>query len=195
MKRRWLIPAALILLAAVLAFICQSAVRSTLIVPLMYAAYLVRAFLQSIDQFAYWYLLVAILLVSAFLSLMGGWGLMRMARREKPHQPGPIASLAKNITKMPQGVYYKWLVAQQLADLARGLLIAQEGQVNPATHQFLGRDWNPPDPVRQFLEAGLERWVIFTQRRQLFRPPPATPLDADLDQVIGYLETRMETEK
>lgn len=195
MKRRGLIIAGLIAAAALLAFVVQGVIRSSLIIPIMYALHLGRAVLSSISQLRYWQLIWAGLLIAAVISLAGTWGLFIRRRKRIHHQQGPIESLADNITNTGRGVYYRWLVAHQLSMLARQILIEQEGEENVPPRSLAGQDWNPPQAVQEYLEAGLERWVVYyPARRFRFKPPP-TPLDANLDTVVAYLESQMETDR
>jgi hypothetical protein len=195
MKRKWILPAALIACTALLALFVQGFVRSSLLVPTMYLLWIARSFLSSISELTYWNLLSAGLALAALISLAGTWGLLRRKRRQIYRQQGPIELVADNIINMKRGVYYKWLVAHQLGTLARALLVEQEGEDNVPQRKLLGRDWGPPEAVQNYLEAGLERWVVFYPQRRFFLPPPSTPLDADLDAVIEYLESRMETDR
>lgn len=195
MKKKWILPAVLIAGTALLAVFVQGFVRSSLLVPAMYAFWIVRSFLGSISEVTYWNLLSACLTMAALISLLGTWGLIRRRRRYVFRQQGPIELMADNIINMKRGVYYRWLIAHQLGSLARALLVEQEGEENVPQRQLTGRDWEPAEDVQKYLEAGLERWVVFYPQRRFFLPPPSTPLDADLDSVIDYLESRMETER
>lgn len=195
MKRRGWIITGLIAVAALLAFAVQGVIRSALIIPILYALHLGRAVLASISQATYWQLISAGLVIAALISLAGTWGIFIRRRKRVYHQQGPIESLAENIANTGRGVYYRWLVAHQLSLLARQMLIEQEGEENLPPRRLAGQDWNPPKPVQEYLEAGLERWVVYYPSRRLRLKPPPTPLDADLDAVVAYLESRMETDR
>ena len=63
------------------------------------------------------------------------------------------------LNKAPGGIYYKWLVANRLGNLARELLDQREGRRKRRFARLTGRDWQPPAEVSAYLESGFERLI------------------------------------
>jgi hypothetical protein len=188
-KRRLLIP---LLAAVILAFGLQGFIWKSIIVPLIYIAWVIIAFLRSIRQDAYWYMLVAVLAVIALISLLRHLRLENIKVMDHAPAKGPIKTLAANIRGVNGGPYFKWVVAHQLGRLARGILIQREGEDVIPKRKLKGRDWEPPVEIQAYLESGLDRSFFETPRKGLFSRPSPTPLDVDMEQVIEYLESQME---
>jgi len=115
----------------------------------------------------------------------------------KKIRSGPVADLATTLEKSRQGTYFKWMVAHRLGRLTRALLAQREGHRNNKRFGPLqGRDWSPPQPVAEYLEAGLSgSFADYPRRRLPSRRRAPTPLDLPPQEAVRYLESQMETQR
>lgn len=192
-RRRLILAGSLLAAATLLAFVFQDVVRTAVILPLSYLWWSLTILYHSIAQVIYWVVLVAGVLLMAFGSLYGGSILPQRERSFHRHERGPVQNFAWWLTQRGRGTYFKWRVANRMGELAREML-RQRGD-NPPGPPFAlrGRDWEPPEAVGNYLEAGLNRSFAEFPRRGWFFPPPQTPFDMEIDPVVEYLESQMET--
>jgi len=207
MGRRLLLWGALLVAMALLAFWLQTAIEDVCIVPAINVLRRNRLFLQAVPQWVYWTLLVAgvALIALGSLAATGRWHLWRPAEEEQAAVPGPIGKLAQHIHNTRRGLYFKWLVAHRLGELAQAILVQQDTlQAEDSTQgsRLAGRGWDVqcPAAIQAYLEAGLDRAPIAHPRRRFLSRRPPTPLDLDPSLVVEYLshkgdphESQMET--
>jgi len=195
--RRKFLFAGVIFSALVLAFFLRDVVERVIIVPLVYLWWLLGLYYSILPQFALWLLLVAIAVFSAVTVLAPRFANPGVFMPQAKPPKGQIESLIGWLEKSQRGgSYYKWLVANRLGKTAREILAQREGE--PISKKFghlTGRDWNPPQKIDEYLESGLNgsfadyprpRWSPGGSGSQ------PTPLDADPNQVIEYLENEMK---
>ena len=195
-RRRWLL-AGVFLSALILAFILRDVVEQLIIVPLAYLWWLMRLYYSMFPQFVLW-----VILVVAGLIFCG----------DKPHTTRSVIEQPSNLNRSLHkvklkvlvewlkkskrgGSYYKWLVANRLGKNAREILAQRDGHaVSKKFGRLDGRDWNPPQKIRDYLETGLNgSFADFPRPRLPWQTPKPTPLDVDPQQVVDYLENEMET--
>jgi hypothetical protein len=107
---------------------------------------------------------------------------------------GPIESLADWMVRAPSGTYFKWLVAQRLGKLSRGLIAFQtRAELKEGGARLDAPGWNPPGEVKAYLESGLNgSFADFPRPRWPFQKPKPTPLDIDPVAAIDYVESKAE---
>jgi hypothetical protein len=105
-----------------------------------------------------------------------------------------VESLADWFTRAPEGLYFRWLIAQRLGKLSRSLLNFNKRQVTSSGWEPLtGPNWDPPQEVATYLESGLNRsFAEFPRPRWPFQRPAPTPFDLDPTQAVEYIESHME---
>lgn len=194
MTRRRLILAVIFFSALVLAFFLRDLVERLVVLPLAYVWWLLGVYYSVLPQSILWILLVVVVALSAMTALMP-----RFANREffqpsvKPPK-GQIEGMVAWLEKSQRGgSYYKWLVANRLGKVAREILAQRDGQ--PVSRKFgrlSGRDWNPPRQMADYLESGLNGSFADYPRPRFWQKSAPTPLDADPQQVIEYLENEMK---
>jgi hypothetical protein len=194
-RRRLILLGVFFLVAAGMAYYLQDLIQSALFVPLSYLWWGFNVMYQSVAQLIYWVLVVVGVALMAFGSLYGKDRGRELVREENIALQGPLETTARQIEKTNKGVYYKWLIANRMGKLARSILFLHNGQSSAPTNPLEGRDWNPSPEVGAYLEAGLTRTFADFPRRRRFSPPPETPFDIDLDQVISYLESQLENQR
>lgn len=183
------------LVAAGMAYYLQDLVRSVLFEPISYMWWGISILYQSIAQLVYWILLVVGVTLMAFGSLYGKERAREWVEEETNPPQGPLEATARHIARTEKGVYYKWLIANRMGKLARSILSLRNGGADSSNSPLEGRDWNPPDEVGAYLESGLTRTFADFPRQRRFLRPLETPFDIDLNQVIAYLESQMESHR
>jgi hypothetical protein len=192
----WLVAA--LLAAAFLAFLLQSFIREALVIPAATLLWALRLYLRSLPQALFWSIIVAGLALGSLAGLLRQLRPSASSDAKSPTTPGPVEILAEQIRATRPSVYSKWQIANQIGRLAQAIRLQQEGPLPGPEAAPTGSSWDPPDRVKAYLDAGLNRsFISYTRRRFTFRPLPfsrtvATPLDADLDEVVAYLETQLE---
>ena len=191
--RRLILIAVLLASAALLAYLLQDLIYETLIVPIQYLWWALTLTYRSIAQLIFWALVVVAVAMMALGSLYG-----RISFREKKapkHTPsrGPVETLAWWLTQKVRGNYFKWRVANRLGELAEKILSRGDEPDPLPGHRLLGVGWDPPADIRHYLEAGLNSSFAEYPRQGWFTQPTPTPFDLEVDQVIDYLETQMES--
>ncbi len=187
----------LILLAAsvgvvFLAFLARGAAETLIILPVARLLWLVAGYYHAFPQAAYW---VAALVCAGVLILVSlrlpEWERQRREARWKP-LPGPVQDLSFWIQRSKTGIYPKWHIARLLAEMALELL-DQRGRHKKHILQGKSPDWSPPEEVRKYLDAALNTNFTDYPRPKRFTSLPPTPFDGDLEQVISYLESLVES--
>ncbi len=182
-------------IAGLLAFPFREAVNQLVVIPLAYMLWLLRLFYRSIDQ-AFWWIgivLVALIVVGSSLlpEIKPKWKKIDLTREER----GGVESLARAIQKSQNGIYFKWSVANRLGRLAQQMLSLREHGKPRSTVAPLAADgWTPPDEVQRYLEKGLRgSFAEFPNSNwNYFSPPAKSSLDHDVDEVVEFLESKME---
>ena len=108
---------------------------------------------------------------------------------------GPVEDFAKSLSRVKNGNYYKWLVANRLGRLARDFLVLRGDRASIKEHTPLaGRGWHPSEDVDKYLDVGLRgSFSHFPSPRFRFIPSDPTPLDVDVDEVLDFLEKQIKT--
>jgi len=183
-----------ILGAGALAYFTRDVIERSVIRPIQYVLWLLKLYYQSMPQGFLWILLVGFIIIMVIGSLAVEEA--KQNRREQLHKPakGAIESLADWMSRSSRGLYFKWLIAQRLGKLARGLTIFDARRAQPSVWEpIAGPGWDPPEEVASYLEAGINgSFADYPRPRWPFQRAKPTPLDLDPNQAIEYLETRMK---
>jgi hypothetical protein len=194
MKSRayFIFPLALIA-AALLAFLLRGAVKEWIILPLARFFWLVKGYYGAFPQAAYW---VVVLGIAVLVSLLG-FHLPDIERRLPQDQwkplPGSIREMSFWIQRSKGGIFPKWHIAHLLAELALDILDRQ-GTRQKQARRLTGSDWVPPAEVKKYLDAALTTNYTDYPKPKRFGSLPPTPFDQDLEPVIKYLESLLESE-
>jgi hypothetical protein len=190
-RRRYGLLALLLAGAALLAFLLAGPARDYIILPLAKYFWMAKGIYASFPQAEYWtFLLVAIFLMLGFVLLRADWG-ERDREERRQSFPGDVQQLAYWIARSRKGIFSRWHLARRLADLALEILESRGSNVK-ATRQLKGPGWNPPPPVQKYLETALRTsYADFAKRSA---SEPESSLDTDVNLVIEYLESLVESE-
>ncbi|GAB4505069.1 MAG: hypothetical protein Fur0043_20640 [Anaerolineales bacterium] len=193
-RRQLLTLSGIVIIAALLALALQKVVRQVVILPLAYAWWIVGLYYHSFPQTFWWGLLVILLAYLLLSSLTMPQPSPPRSPASHPASPGAIESLAHTIQVAQRGLYSKWLIAHRLGKLAR-LLLRQQSESAHASGPapLAGRHWQPPPPIQTYLETGLNgSFADYPQPRWPFQRPYPTPFDINIEDVVAYLETKIE---
>ncbi|MEW5940408.1 MAG: hypothetical protein AB1750_12135 [Chloroflexota bacterium] len=191
MNRRLLL---VILIAGALAYFTRDAIERAVIRPLLYALWIAKLYYDSMPQAFLWILLVGAVVLMAVASFAAEGAVQSRQRSARKPAVGEVELLAEWMARAPRGHYFKWLIAQRLGRLARGLVSFNARQARPSAWEpIAGPDWNPPGEVASYLEAGINgSFADYPRPRWPFRRPNPTPLDLDPNAAIDYIEARMK---
>lgn len=135
---------------------------------------------------------VVVLSIIAYAGLVNDEHLLRDKSQNGEHSIlGPVEEFMIWLMKSPRRSYYRWLVANQLARLARLFLIQREGHdVQRWDGSLEGSGWNPPKDVETYLMYGLRRSSADLQ------PSPASWGQPKIDKLdpqkaVEYLESEI----
>jgi hypothetical protein len=193
MKRRQLILyGGLLLAAGVLALSFAGSVREFIILPLAYYVWQLGRFYRAVPQQLYWAALIVAVFYFVVITLYDISLGSESGRKDPPHR-GPVESLSRALDQRQRGVYFKWQIANMLAEIAMNILNYQE-RLLPG-RKLLGRTRNLPPEVEKYLDAGVNTTFADYPAPNRFRRSPSTPFDVDLDLVVGYLESELEMDE
>ncbi len=192
MRRRWLLLLSVVV-ALFVSFLLRDAIRRVIILPLAYLWWLITLYYRAVPQLIVWILLIVAVFISSLRLVTISNFIVRVEEKTKKPVKGPVESLSQMLDKAPGGIYYKWLIANRLGNVARELLDQREGRRARGFERLAGRDWQPPDEVSTYLESGLNGSFADYPQSHWWAESRPTPLDVDTRQVIEYLEYEMET--
>ncbi|MEW6406726.1 MAG: hypothetical protein AB1649_33515 [Chloroflexota bacterium] len=182
MKRRWIVLAAVGILAATLAYFLRDLINDRVVVPLAYLWWRIGLYYQSIEEDTWLRLAVVVISLIAYASIIGDQQFLREGDAgENKSAQGPVEALVIALKKSPRRTYYRWLVANQLARLARSFLMQDDGRrVQRWDGSLKSPGWDPPEDVKAYLKYGLRHPFASP------RPKSHDPLGA-----IEYLESKI----
>jgi hypothetical protein len=194
MKKKFFVYLPFVLVAvALLAFLLREVVHQWIILPLARFIWLVKGYYGASPQVAYWVAALVVAGLVAFLALrLPEWGKRRKSEHGD-HYSGSVQEMSFWIQRAGGSIYPKWHVAHLLATLALDVL-DRRGTRQKNARLVPGPDWSPPPQVKAYLDAGLTTSYTQYPKQNRFGPPPSTPFDQDLEPVIKYLESLLESE-
>jgi len=190
MKRRWLLLAMGIGLAATLAYFLRGSINERVIVPLAYLWYRVGIYYHSVSEDVWWMVVIVVTFVICLLTLanisdeqfFGVWNLGNRSTQ------GEVEELMGWMIRLPRSLYHKWLTANRLGRLARLILVQREGDnANHWDGSLNSSVWNLPEAVSTYLKAGLKRPPFASKTLS-----SSSPLNLNPQQAVEYLESQME---
>jgi hypothetical protein len=194
-RRRWLL-AGVFFSVLILAYLLRDVVEQLVIVPLIYIWWLIGLYYSTFPQFVMWALLILLVLFSAEKTLIPRIRYRTAFKPEPKPAQGQMEGFVVWLEKSKRGgSYYKWLIANRLGKNAREILAQRDGhEVSNKFGRLEGRDWNPPQKIRDYLETGLNgSFADYPRPYWFWQTPKPTPLDVNPQQIVEYLENEMET--
>jgi hypothetical protein len=195
MNRRFVIALVILTLAALLGYAMRESIERNVIQPVLYFWWVLGIYYDSFPQALLWIILIVVIVMIEVGSFTTDAGPVPDGKRDarKPVQ-GSVESLALWFRRAPDGLYFKWLIAQRLGKLSRELISFNARQSPRSDRDALhGPGWEPPDEVASYLESGLNgSFADYPRPRWPFQRPPRTPLDLDPAAAIDYIESKLE---
>jgi hypothetical protein len=154
---------------------------------------MVKGYYGAFSQVAYWMIALGIAMLIAIL----GFRFPDLEKRSQHEHwrslPGPVREMSFWIQRGKGGIFPKWHIAHLLAELALDI-IDRRGTRQKHARQITGPDWTPPADVKNYLDAALTTNYTDYPKPKRFSLQQSTPFDQDLEPVIKYLESLLESE-
>lgn len=193
--RRWLAVVGVIVGAVLLAFPLRPVVHQLIVIPLAYLLWALGILYLSLPQVLWWIGIVLLILFILGKSLLPDVKPKRKFVQIEKNERGGVESLAAALQKSNKGVYFKWLVANRLGRLAQQMLV-QRGHGKPRSpfEPLAGDGWKSTPEIQTYLEKGLHgSFAEFPNSHwNTIAPPVKTSLDHNVDEVVEFLESKVE---
>lgn len=193
--RRWLIVAAVLIVAGILAFLLRETIYAMVVIPAAFIAWNLNLLYRSLPQGIWWGLVIFVVLFMLAFSLIPRATFRRTAEAKSKPPLGQVESLAIWLRKAERGTYFKWLIANRLGKLSYQILVHREsGRPRSVFAPLLGTDWEPPKELQTYLETGLHgSFADFPNTKRSFvSQQPRTPLDHSVGEAVEFLESQLE---
>jgi len=195
-KKRVLLLSLALLAAALLVLVFQDFFRDSIIIPIAYNLWLLRLELESLPHIVPWAILIVILMLVAHRTL----STRRTAQQRKLvplalRRRGRVEVWATWLHLTRRGDYFRWNLAQQLAQLSVTTLAHLENMpADTIRKRVIDGDIEMPPDVHSYLSAGLHyryrgRFTRLLDR--LLRRTQPAPTDLNPEQVIAFIEAQM----
>lgn len=193
-RRRVLIVAGIIALAALLAFPLRNAVYETVIVPVAYLLWALGLLYHAVPQVLWWFIVGLVILYMFVTSLFTNVSLSRKREEFSTPPKGQVEQLAEWLHKSERGVYNRWLVANRLGKLAYHILVQRDsGRQRSFFDPLEGPDWNASSKLTGYLQAGLQgSFADYPAPNNPFVPRAKTPLDHEVSDAVEFLESKLD---
>ncbi len=192
--RRWLLMLGVVIIAALLAFPLRTTIYEMVVIPLAFVGWELGLFYHSLSQAIWWWIIFAIVFFMLIFSLLPKFNPSHKDEQKAKPKHGQVEDLAIWLERSKSGVYFKWLIANRLGKLAYQILIHREsGRPRSVFAPLLGTDWEPSKALQNYLEIGLHgSFSDFPTSRNPLTVQPRTPLDYEVDEAVGFLESQVE---
>jgi hypothetical protein len=181
---------------ALLAFLIQDYVRELLIYPLVYLYWSLRLVYEGVPGVIWWGLAIALLLLLALKSLSRREPRLQPAEEFAGHSLSRPQSWMQRIKKTRHGDYFKWQLAREIGQLALASIANHERlTLEQAREKLSTGQLDLPAPIHAYLSAGAlsKSYGHYTQTESQLRLPGTTsPIDLDPQEIVSYLESRLE---
>jgi hypothetical protein len=192
-KTRSIFIGILLVISLLLAPYAQVIIQTLIIEPIAYYWWGVRRMIEVIPQAAFWFFIIGSLGMIVIFNLLRSLALTSKPKGNTLPQAGPIQSLAEAISQSQKSNYFKWMIANRLANLTFILLNRHNGDNNGGSRNFSQENWNPPMKTEEYLVAGMNSsFMDYPRKGRFSKKLEKTPFDTDLEQVIAYIESQME---
>ena len=194
MNRRLVLGVIILVVLSALAYFMRESIEQNIIQPLIYLWWVVGIYYDSFPQALTWIILVGVIIMIEIGSFATDASSSEGKRVPRKPAVGQVESLAGWFHRAPDGLYFKWLIAQRLGKLSRALNAFEARQPESSTREAVTSPvWDAPEEVAAYLESGLNgSFADYPRPRWSFQKSNPTPLDVDPDRVIDYIESMME---
>jgi len=195
--RRWLILMGALIVAGLMAFPLRETIHQTIVIPAAFIGWNLGLLYQSFSQGIWWAAVILIVIFMLVFSLVPRSSLRRRAGPKSKPPQGQVEGLAAWLRRAEGGIYFKWLIANKLGNLAYQILIYREnGRARSVFAPLVGIDWEPGKDLQEYLEIGLHgSFADFPSARRPLGAPQHTPLDHDIEEAVDFLESQIEPQR
>lgn len=202
-KRGYLIAlfAAGLLSAIALGLALQGLTRASIVMPLLYLAWLADLVFRSVPGWLWWGWFLIIALVIAGRSLRTRPRPEPIEREDRRLTAGAIRGWMARLESGDQGAYFRWRLARDLAEMALQFLAYRErGGLEPRERSQAIALLDAPADIVAYLQAGLAAppWQPHDLRSRLARLwhpiHRDSPLEVEPATIARFLEGQLEKE-
>jgi len=152
---------------------------------------LINQFIRLIPQTYYWLFIVGCFGVMTVIFLIGSSRNPHRSATEFSQTKGPIKSLADYYSLSEDSYYFKWIIANRLAQITQEIVSINEGVSNNTKELIIETEF--PEQVKNYLIAGSDNAHMSDKPKKFrFRKKEEKPLDIDINEVINAIESKME---
>lgn len=196
----------IVAVALILAPLVVNVVRDHLLVPVLYAIWLARLYLNAVPQLVYWAVLLGIGVLLAIQSLYYWSPRLRPRARPTPPAAGQVSRLSNWVAESSRGQYFRQHLLRRLIRITLRLHGHSDRLHATETAALLASDQlSLPEDVHAILEEGMTStaydlddhmnlvkrftgWLTGWLPRTRSRPP----IDPALTRLVEYLEEKLE---
>ena len=193
--QRWLVIAAILLIAAILAFPMRETIYSLIVIPAAFIGWELGLAYHMLPQVFWWWLVLVLIFFMLAFSMLPQFKTARREPIKSAPKRGQVEELSIWLGRAKGGVYFKWLVANRLGKLAYQILLQREhGRPRSVFNPLVGEDWQPSSELQEYLEAGLHgSFSEFSgTNHRPWMVQPKTPLDHEVKDAVEFLESQVE---
>jgi len=181
----------LIVLAFLFAPYIWNFVNTLLVEPASETWLLINQLIRLIPQTNYWLFIVGSFGVITIIFILASLRKPHRSNQKLTQTRGPIKSLADYYSMSEESHYFKWVIANRLAQITQEILQINQG--NSKNNKLHISESELPDPVKNYLLAGSDNSHMSDKPRKfLFRKQGKSPLDIEINNVINTIESQME---
>lgn len=179
-------------MAVLYAPFAQRVFQITLLDPISYYWWRAQQVIHVIPEIYYWFFFIACFGVLALFFLLQEAFRHQVKKVDQVVQKGPMEFLSEYIVRSAKSNYFKWVIANRLANIALHILWYKDGKgEKPRNFSFTDRAISPA--IKTYLETGLfSSFMDFRQKSKLFGKSQEIPLNVDIHQVLDWVESQME---
>ena len=196
MNKKVLLITALLLGAALLAYLVQDFVQQVFLQPLTYIYWSLRQMYRTVPEIIWWVLSLGILMVIALRSLTRRSEAVYNSPEDSSYILSQPQAWMRWVKKKNEGEYSKWHFANKMSNLALAL-IANRERLTPelARDELLASGLDLPPRIRSYLLAG-SLPKSFSQYQEMLANPQtpvsAQAIDLDPAEIVAFLEAQLE---
>lgn len=199
MKRRLFTIGIILIISSVLAVLLADFFRQTIIIPIAQffngVLWIVRSFIESIDQVIFWVSFLIIALIIAGTSLFNPSKIVASDNLAVPKHKSQIAVWRERIDNLHRGEYFKWRLAKNLGGLAIEVIAFRHG-LDPAQAliQLEEQSIIVPDDILAYIIAGQRSSPLksnFLKIGEGIYTNNSSPLELDPEVLLNYLDTQL----
>jgi hypothetical protein len=170
-------------------------VEAILIEPIAYCLWGLEQVFRVIPQSIYWIVIIISQMMIVYYLIIRSLFKREKAIGVTEKNKGSVEKLAEYIHQSDNSDYFKWVIANHLANLRLQMVNQENGFTDNDSRNNLGNNQDLPPDILQYFNAGLNQsFMAYRKKRKLFVKPVETPFELDLDDIIKYLESSMESE-